>query len=76
MQLEVKLALRDKDDGEVDGSMLLFSSVLSIFFLLSVLFFLLSVFFRVFCICISVRSFSSLVRPCISLLEWLLKMEL
>ena len=55
MQLEAKLALRDKDDGEVDGSMLLFSSVLSIFFLLSVLFFLLSVFFRVFCICISVR---------------------
>jgi hypothetical protein len=55
VQLEAKLALRDKDDGEVDGSMLLFSSVLSIFFLLSVLFFLLSVFFRVFCICISVR---------------------
>jgi hypothetical protein len=36
VQLKAKLALRDKDDGEVDGSMLLFSSVLSIFFLLSV----------------------------------------
>ena len=45
MQLEVKLALRDKDDGEVDGSILLFSSVLSIFFLLSVFFFCFLCFF-------------------------------
>jgi hypothetical protein len=35
VQLEAELALGDEDDGEADGSMLLSSSVLPLFFLLS-----------------------------------------
>jgi len=82
VQLEAKLALADEDDGEADGSMPLSSSVLSLFFLLSVFFFFFAfcvsfafsmfVSLSVFSLSSSssVRSFSSPVRPCISLLHF------
>ena len=77
VQLEAKLALGDEDDGEAGGSMLLPSSVLSLVFLLSVFcflcFFAFSVFVSLFVFSMSnhssVRSFSSPVRPCVSLVE-------
>jgi len=58
----------------------LYSSFSLFYFFCFLCFFAFSVFVSLFVFSLSspssVRSFSSLVRPCISLLEWLLKMEL
>ena len=60
VQLEAELALRDDDDGEADGSMLLSSSVLPLFFLLFP----------------SSSLYFSPGVPCFWCSTWLLKMEL